>query len=142
MSEEFRIEDIDVMQPKLMVSDDLKVIYINEAFEEKLQDPESEETKVYEQAKADHEGYVTRLRRMPITLEHMKRFANLKRDSYLIDLIARKEEVLKDDSQVYEIPLIDAFKGLFFARYPQCRNVFKMVRYMDEREAKNKEKGE
>ena len=136
MAEEFRIEDMDVMQPKLMINDELKVIYINEAFEEKLQDADSEESRIYEQAKGNYADYVTRLRHMPITLDHMKRFARIKNDTYLMDLIARKEAVINDDSQVYEIPLIDAFKGLFFARYPQCRNVFKMVRYMDEKEGK------
>ncbi len=134
MAETFDIKELDVMEPKMMVSDDLKVIYINEAFEEKLNAGSDEEKTAYEKMQADHPGYVTRLRRMQITLEQMKRFAQIKHDTYLIDLIARKEAVLRDDSRVYEIPLIDAFKGLFFARYPQCRNVFKMVRWMDERE--------
>lgn len=134
MADTFDIKELDVMEPKMMVSDDLKVIYINEAFEEKLNAGSDEEKAAYEKAQSDHPGYVTRLRRMQITLEQMKRFAQIKHDTYLIDLIARKEAVLRDDSRVYEIPLIDAFKGLFFARYPQCRNVFKMVRWMDERE--------
>lgn len=134
MAETFDVKELDVMTPKLMVNDELKVIYINEAFEEKLNAASEAEKQCYDEAVAAHPGYVTRLRRMPITLEQMKRFAEIKHDTYLIDLIARKEAVLKDDSRVYEIPLIDAFKGLFFARYPQCRNVFRMVRWMDERE--------
>lgn len=134
MAEIFDVKELDVMEPKMMVSDDLKVIYINEAFEEKLNAGAEEEKAAYEKTQADHPGYVTRLRRMQITIEQMKRFAQIKHDTYLIDLIERKEAVLRDDSRVYEIPLIDAFKGLFFARYPQCRNVYKMVRWMDERE--------
>ena len=134
MAEIFDVKELDVMEPKMMVSDDLKVIYINEAFEEKLNAGAEEEKAAYEKTQADHPGYVTRLRRMQITIEQMKRFAQIKHDTYLIDLIERKEAVLRDDSRVYEILLIDAFKGLFFARYPQCRNVYKMVRWMDERE--------
>ena len=134
MAETFDITKLDVMTPVLMVNDELKVIYINEAFEEKLKEDSEAEKQCYQQAQDAYPGYVTRLRRMPITLEQMKRFAQIKHDTYLIDLIARKEAVINDDSRVYEIPLIDAFKGLFFARYPQCRNVFKMVRWMDERE--------
>ncbi len=134
MADTFDIKELDVMTPKLMISDELKVIYINEAFEEKLTAGSEQEKQIYQEAQDTHPGYVTRLRRMQITLEQMKRFAKIKNDTYLIDLIARKEAVINDDSRVYEIPLIDAFKGLFFARYPQCRNVFKMVRWMDERE--------
>ncbi len=136
MAEEMTIESLDVLEPKMWVNDEMKVIYINEAMEEKLQDKTSAESEAYEAAKAAHEGYVTWLRRMPMKVEYMKRFAEIKHDTYLIDLIARKEEILRNDNHQYEMSLFDAFKNMFFARYPQCRNVFKMLRWMNEHDAK------
>ena len=81
MAETFDDKELDVMEPKMMVNDDLKVIYINEAYEEKLNAGAEEEKAAYEKAQADHPGYVTRLRRMQITVEQMKRFAQIKHDA-------------------------------------------------------------
>lgn len=133
----FDIKTLDVMYPQMYIHDELKVIYINEAFEEALEDPDSEESRVYQEAKDSHPGYGTRLRKMPMTVEFMRRYAGLRKDEYMLDLIDRKEAVLREDDDTYEVSLLYAFKNMFLAKYPECRNVFKATRRMDEYEKKN-----
>ena len=118
MAETFDIKELDVMEPKMMVSDDLKVIYINEAFEEKLNAGSDEEKTAYEKMQADHPGYVTRLRRMQITLEQMKRFAQLinKSNQFNLRTIRYSEEQLlamKDDGihRLIYVDLNDKFSS-------------------------------
>ncbi len=129
-----KLEDIEIMEPKMLIHDELKVIYINEAFEEALENPDSEEKKQYEAEKAAHPDYVTRLHRMPVTIEFMKRYAGLKRDSFMTELIERKEPILRAEGELYEVSSFFAFKNMFLARYPECRNVFKATRRMNEYE--------
>ena len=93
--QEIDLTELEVMEPKMMIHDDLKVIYINEALEEALTDENSEEKKKYDAEKAAHPDYVTRLRRLPVTIEFMKKYAALKKDSFMQDLIARKEPALR-----------------------------------------------
>ena len=133
------VDALNVMEPKMLIHDDLKVIYINEAFEEAISDPESEESKQYAAAKAANPDYPTRLRRLPITIEYMKRYARLARDSYMIDLIARKEDILRQEGELYEVSSFFAFKNMFLARHAECKNVFKTTRKMDEYEKKHPE---
>ncbi len=123
--------ELEVMEPVMVINDDLKVIYINEAFEEALADPESAEKKLYQDAQAAHEGYGTRLHRLPITIEFMKEWAELSRDSYMIDLIARKEPQLRAEGELYEVSSFYAFKNLFFAKYPITRNIYKATKKME-----------
>lgn len=129
-----KLEDIEIMEPKMLIHDELKVIYINEAYEEALENPDSEEKKQYEAEKAAHPDYVTRLHRMPVTIEFMKRYAGLKRDSFMTELIERKEPILRAEGELYEVSSFFAFKNMFLARYPECRNVFKATRRMNEYE--------
>ena len=132
----FDIKSLDVMNPLMYIHDELKVIYINEAFEEALENDDSPESKSYREAKQSHPGYDTRLRRMPVTVEFMRRYAGLRKDEYMLDLINRKEAVLREDDDTYEVSLLYAFKNMFLAKYPECRNVFKATRRMDEYEKK------
>ena len=89
------LTELEVMEPKMMIHDELKVIYINEALEEALNDENSNEKKKYDAEKAAHPDYVTRLRRLPVTIEFMKKYAALKKDSFMQDLIERKEPALR-----------------------------------------------
>ena len=82
--QEMDLTELEVMEPKMMIHDDLKVIYINEALEEALTDENSEEKKKYDAEKAAHPDYVTRLRRLPVTIEFMKKYAALKKDKMCI----------------------------------------------------------
>lgn len=52
--QEIDLTELEVMEPKMMIHDDLKVIYINEALEEALTDENSEEKKKYDAEKAAH----------------------------------------------------------------------------------------
>lgn len=78
------------------------MIYINEALEEALNDENSNEKKKYDAEKAAHPDYVTRLRRLPVTIEFMKKYAALKKDSFMQDLIERKEPALRAEGELYE----------------------------------------
>ena len=149
---------LEVMEPKMLVSDALKCIYINESMEEairkgsapkngnsegiEIKDGIPEETvklkAEYDAVCADHEGYATRLHRMPITLDFMKRYALAVNDSYMIDLIARKEGVLVRENETHEVSLFYAFKNMFTARYPIAKNVYKATKKLDEIEAKRR----
>ena len=132
--DDFRIESLDVMEPVLYVHDALQVIYINEAYEEALEKKDPKLSAAYEEAKKNHPDYPTKLRHMPITIEFMKRYASLRKDSYMLDLIERKESVIAGDPGSYEVSLMYAFKNMFLAKYPECKNVFKATRRMDEYE--------
>ena len=46
------LTELEVMEPKMMIHDELKVIYINEALEEALNDENSNEKKKYDAEKA------------------------------------------------------------------------------------------
>ena len=120
------LTELEVMEPKMMVHDELKVIYINEALEEALNDENSNEKKKYDAEKAAHPDYVTRLRRLPVTIEFMKKYAALKKDSFMQDLIERKEPALRAEGELYEVSSFFAFKNMFLARYPECRNIYKV----------------
>lgn len=124
----------------MMIHDDLKVIYINEALEEALTDENSEEKKKYDAEKAAHPDYVTRLRRLPVTIEFMKKYAALKKDSFMQDLIARKEPALRAEGELYEVSSFFAFKNMFLARYPECRNIYKVEKKIKEFEERQKNK--
>lgn len=130
------LKELEVMEPKMLCHDALKVIYINEAFEEALENADSEEKKQYEAEKAAHPDYVTRLHRLPVTIEFMKRYARLKKDTFMMELIERKEPLLRAEGELYEISSFFAFKNMFLARNPECKNVFKATRRMDEYEKK------
>lgn len=135
------LTELEVMEPKMMIHDELKVIYINEALEEALNDENSDEKKKYDAEKAAHPDYVTRLRRLPVTIEFMKKYAALKKDSFMQDLIERKEPALRAEGELYEVSSFFAFKNMFLARYPECRNIYKVekkIKEFDERQ-KNKE---
>ena len=140
IKDDFDPAALDVMETKMYIHDALKVIYINEAYEEALEDKSSRESAEYAQAKESHPDYVTRLRRLPVTVEFMKRYAGLRRDQYMIDLIDRKEPLLRQDDDNYEISLFFAFKNMFLAKYPECKNVYKAVKRMDEYEKRQAEK--
>ena len=91
--QEMDLTELEVMEPKMMIHDDLKVIYINEALEEALTDENSEEKKKY-----DAEG------------------------------------------ELYEVSSFFAFKNMFLARYPECRNIYKVEKKIKEFEERQKNK--
>ena len=134
------LTELEVMEPKMMIHDDLKVIYINEALEEALTDENSEEKKKYDAEKAAHPDYVTRLRRLPVTIEFMKKYAALKKDSFMQDLITRKEPALRAEGELYEVSSFFAFKNMFLARYPECRNIYKVEKKIKEFEERQRNK--
>ena len=138
--QEIDLTELEVMEPKIMIHDDLKVIYINEALEEALTDENSEEKKKYDAEKAAHPDYVTRLRRLPVTIEFMKKYAALKKDSFMQDLIARKEPALRAEGELYEVSSFFAFKNMFLARYPECRNIYKVEKKIKEFEERQRNK--
>ncbi len=134
------LTELEVMEPKMMIHDELKVIYINEALEEALNDENSDEKKKYDAEKAAHPDYVTRLRRLPVTIEFMKKYAALKKDSFMQDLIERKEPALRAEGELYEVSSFFAFKNMFLARYPECRNIYKVEKKIKEFEERQKNK--
>lgn len=134
------LTELEVMEPKMMIHDELKVIYINEALEEALNDENSNEKKKYDAEKAAHPDYVTRLRRLPVTIEFMKKYAALKKDSFMQDLIERKEPALCAEGELYEVSSFFAFKNMFLARYPECRNIYKVEKKIKEFEERQRNK--
>lgn len=134
------LTELEVMEPKMMIHDELKVIYINEALEEALNDENSNEKKKYDAEKAAHPDYVTRLRRLPVTIEFMKKYAALKKDSFMQDLIERKEPALRAEGELYEVSSFFAFKNMFLARYPECRNIYKVEKKIKEFEERQMNK--
>ena len=134
------LTELEVMEPKMMIHDELKVIYINEALEEALNDENSNEKKKYDAEKAAHPDYVTRLRRLPVTIEFMKKYAALKKDSFMQDLIERKEPALRAEGELYEVSSFFAFKNMFLARYPECRNIYKVEKKIKECEERQRNK--
>ena len=134
------LTELEVMEPKMMIHDELKVIYINEALEEALNDENSNEKKKYDAEKAAHPDYVTRLRRLPVTIEFMKKYAALKKDSFMQNLIERKEPALRAEGELYEVSSFFAFKNMFLARYPECRNIYKVEKKIKEFEERQKNK--
>lgn len=134
------LTELEVMEPKMMIHDELKVIYINEALEEALNDENSNEKKKYDAEKAAHPDYVTRLRRLPVTIEFMKKYAALKKDSFMQDLIERKEPALRAEGELYEVSSFFAFKNMFLARYPECRNIYKVEKRIKEFEERQRNK--
>ena len=138
--QEMDLTELEVMEPKMMIHDDLKVIYINEALEEALNDENSDEKKKYDAEKAAHPDYVTRLRRLPVTIEFMKKYAALKKDGFMQDLIERKEPALRAEGELYEVSSFFAFKNMFLARYPECRNIYKVEKKIKEFEERQKNK--
>ena len=134
------LTELEVIEPKMMIHDELKVIYINEALEEALNDENSNEKKKYDAEKAAHPDYVTRLRRLPVTIEFMKKYAALKKDSFMQDLIERKEPALRAEGELYEVSSFFAFKNMFLARYPECRNIYKVEKKIKEFEERQRNK--
>lgn len=134
------LTELEVMEPKMMIHDELKVVYINEALEEALNDENSNEKKKYDAEKAAHPDYVTRLRRLPVTIEFMKKYAALKKDSFMQDLIERKEPALRAEGELYEVSSFFAFKNMFLARYPECRNIYKVEKKIKEFEERQRNK--
>ena len=134
------LTELEVMEQKMMIHDELKVIYINEALEEALNDENSNEKKKYDAEKAAHPDYVTRLRRLPVTIEFMKKYAALKKDSFMQDLIERKEPALRAEGELYEVSSFFAFKNMFLARYPECRNIYKVEKKIKEFEERQRNK--
>lgn len=134
------LTELEVMEPKMMIHDELKVIYINEALEEALNDENSDEKKKYDAEKAAHPDYMTRLRRLPVTIEFMKKYAALKKDSFMQDLIERKEPALRAEGELYEVSSFFAFKNMFLARYPECRNIYKVEKKIKEFEERQRNK--
>ena len=134
------LTELEVMEPKMMIHDELKVIYINEALEEALNDENSDEKKKYDAEKAAHPDYVTRLRRLPVTIEFMKKYAALKKDSFMQDLIERKEPALRAEGELYEVSSFFAFKNMFLARYPECRKIYKVEKKIKEFEERQRNK--
>ena len=134
------LTELEVMEPKMMIHDELKVIYINEALEEALNDENSDEKKKYDAEKAAHPDHVTRLRRLPVTIEFMKKYAALKKDSFMQDLIERKEPALRAEGELYEVSSFFAFKNMFLARYPECRNIYKVEKKIKEFEERQRNK--
>ena len=134
------LTELEVMEPKMMIHDELKVIYINEALEEALNDENSNEKKKYDAEKAAHPDYVTRLRRLPVTIEFMKKYAALKKDSFMQDLIERKEPALRAEGELYEVSSFFAFKNMFLARYPECRSIYKVEKKIKEFEERQRNK--
>ena len=133
------LTELEVMEPKMMIHDELKVIYINEELEEALNDENSNEKKKYDAEKAAHPDYV-RLRRLPVTIEFMKKYAALKKDSFMQDLIERKEPALRAEGELYEVSSFFAFKNMFLARYPECRNIYKVEKKIKEFEERQRNK--
>lgn len=138
--QDMELTELEVMEPKMMIHDELKVIYINEALEEALNDENSNEKKKYDAEKAAHPDYVTRLRRLPVTIEFMKKYAALKKDSFMQDLIERKEPALRAEGELYEVSSFFAFKNMFLARYPECRNIYKVEKKIKEFEERQRNK--
>ena len=134
------LTELEVMEPKMVIHNELKVIYINEALEEALNDENSNEKKKYDAEKAAHPDYVTRLRRLPVTIEFMKKYAALKKDSFMQDLIERKEPALRAEGELYEVSSFFAFKNMFLARYPECRNIYKVEKKIKEFEERQRNK--
>lgn len=134
------LTELEIMEPKMVIHDELKVIYINEALEEALNDENSNEKKKYDAEKAAHPDYVTRLRRLPVTIEFMKKYAALKKDSFMQDLIERKEPALRAEGELYEVSSFFAFKNMFLARYPECRNIYKVEKKIKEFEERQRNK--
>ena len=134
------LTELEVMEPKMMIHDELKVIYINEALHEALNDENANEKKKYDAEKAAHPDYVTRLRRLPVTIEFMKKYAALKKDSFMQDLIERKEPALRAEGELYEVSSFFAFKNMFLARYPECRNIYKVEKKIKEFEERQRNK--
>ena len=134
------LTELEVMEPKMVIHDELKVIYINEALEEALNDENSNEKMKYDAEKAAHPDYVTRLRRLPVTIEFMKKYAALKKDSFMQDLIERKEPALRAEGELYEVSSFFAFKNMFLARYPECRNIYKVEKKIKEFEERQRNK--
>ena len=134
------LTELEVMEPKIMIHDELKVIYIYEALQEALNDENSDEKKKYDAEKAAHPDYVTRLRRLPVTIEFMKKYAALKKDSFMQDLIERKEPALRAEGELYEVSSFFAFKNMFLARYPECRNIYKVEKKIKEFEERQRNK--
>ena len=134
------LTELEVMEPKMMIHDELKVIYINEALEEALNDENSNEKKKYDAEKAAHPDYVTRLRILPVTIEFMKKYAALKKDSFMQDLIERKEPALCAEGELYDVSSFFAFKNMFLARYPECRNIYKVEKKIKEFEERQRNK--
>ena len=134
------LTELEVMEPKMMIHDELKVIYINEALEEALNDENSNEKKKYDAEKAAHPDYVTRLRRLPVTIEFMKKYTALKKDSFMQDLIERNEPALRAEGELYEVSSFFAFKNMFLARYPECRNIYKVEKKIKEFEERQRNK--
>lgn len=134
------LTELEVMEPKMMIHDELKVIYINEALEEALNDENSNEKKKYDAEKAAHPDYVTRLRRLPVTIEFMKKYVALKKDSFMQELIERKEPALRAEGELYEVSSFFAFKNMFLARYPECRNIYKVEKKIKEFEERQRNK--
>ena len=126
------LTELEVMEPKMMIHDELKVIYINEALEEALNDENSNEKKKYDAEKAAHPDYVT--------IEFMKKYAALKKDSFMQDLIERKEPALRAEGELYEVSSFFAFKNMFLARYPECRNIYKVEKKIKEFEERQRNK--
>lgn len=137
MGKQISFEYLNVMEPRILINDDFKAIYINDAFVEKLEDPDSEESKVYQKAVQDYPGYATQRRHLPLTIEVMKRYARLRGDQEMVALIERKEEVMRDEKQVHEMPLLAAFQERFLKSYPECRDVYKAIQRMDAYERKH-----
>ena len=140
IGQDMDLTELEVMEPKMMIHDELKVIYINEALEEALNDENSNEKKKYDAEKAAHPDYVTRLRRLPVTIEFMKKYAALKKDSFMQDLIERKEPALRAEGELYEVSSFFAFKNMFLARYPECRNIYKVEKKIKEFEERQRNK--
>ena len=126
------LTELEVMEPKMMIHD--------EALEEALNDENSNEKKKYDAEKAAHPDYVTRLRRLPVTIEFMKKYAALKKDSFMQDLIERKEPALRAEGELYEVSSFFAFKNMFLARYPECRNIYKVEKKIKEFEERQRNK--
>ena len=140
MAKEISFEYLNAMEPRLLISDDFRAIYINDAFVEKLEDPDSEESAIYGKAQEEHPDYATQRRHLPLTIDVMKRYARLRGDSEMVELIERKEEILKNEKQVHELPLLVAFQGRFLKAYPECRDVYKAIQRMDAYERKHSKK--
>ena len=137
MAKEISFDYLNVMEPRMLISDDFKAIYINDAFVEKMEDPDSEENALYQKAAQEHPGYATQRRHLPLTTDVMKRYARLRGDSEMVALIERKEAVLSNEKQVHEMPLLAAFQERFLKAYPECRDVYKAIQRMDAYEKKH-----
>lgn len=137
MAKEISFDYLNVMEPRMLVSDDFRAIYINDAFVEKMEDPDSEESAMYRMAHEEHPDYATQRRHLPLTIDVMKRYAGLRGDSEMVALIERKEEIIKDEKQVHEMPLLAAFRERFLKAYPECRDVYKAIQRMDAYEKKH-----